>query len=132
MDDRARRIVPEGARQHRTAGPYSPVMEVSAKRLVVVSGQVAVNFDGDVVGETIEEQTDVTLANCRRQLASAGATFDDVFKVNVYLSDLGEWERFNVVYETTMPKPHPVRTAIQAILLPGYKVEIEMWAVKPD
>ena len=29
-----------------------------------------------------------------------------------------------------MPEPLPVRTAVQAVLLPGYLVEIEMWAVK--
>jgi 2-iminobutanoate/2-iminopropanoate deaminase len=130
MDDRPHRVVPDGARQHKTAGPYSPVMEIDARRLVVVSGQVAVDLEGNVVGATIEEQTRATLDNCRRQLASAGVGFIDVFKVNVYLADLGEWARFNAVYETTLPKPYPTRTAVQAILLPGYRVEIEMWAAK--
>jgi enamine deaminase RidA (YjgF/YER057c/UK114 family) len=31
-----------------------------------------------------------------------------------------------------LPAPLPVRTAVQAVLLPGYRVEIEMWAVKGD
>ena len=34
------------------------------------------------------------------------------------------------LYQEVMPEPLPVRTAVQAILLPGYLVEIEMWAVK--
>ena len=121
---------PKDARQHATAGPYSPVLEVDATRLVVISGQVAVDMDGAVVGETIEEQTRATLDNCADQLASANCTLADVFKVNIYLTDLSQWMRFNAVYEAMMPEPLPVRTAVQAVLLPGFVVEIEMWAVK--
>lgn len=123
--------VPDGAVQHSTAGPYSPVIEVKAERLVVLSGQVAVDLDGKVIGATMEEQTEAVLANCRKQLASAGCGFSDVFKVNVYLADLTDWSRFNAIYEKSMPAPLPVRTAVQAILLDGFRVEIEMWAVKP-
>jgi 2-iminobutanoate/2-iminopropanoate deaminase len=128
MGDRPRKLVPDGARQHKTAGPYSPVMVIDGSRIIVVSGQVAVDLDGRVVGNSIEEQTRHTLENCRLQLASAGVDFTDVFKVNVYLSDLSEWVRFNDIYESVLSKPYPVRTAIQAVLLPGYCVEIEMWA----
>lgn len=132
MEDHLRKRVPRGAVQHRTAGPYSPVIEVDARRLVVVSGQVAVDIDGTVMGTTIEEQTRATIGNCSRQLANAGVSLADAFKVNVYLSDLGNWARFNSVYEEIMPAPLPARTAVQAVLLPNFMVEIEMWAVKPD
>jgi 2-iminobutanoate/2-iminopropanoate deaminase len=121
---------PKDARQHVTAGPYSPVLEVDATRLVVISGQVAVDMDGEVIGQTIEDQTRATLDNCAKQLASARCTLADVFKVNIYLIDLGHWMRFNGVYEAMIPEPMPVRTAVQAVLLPGFLVEIEMWAVK--
>jgi 2-iminobutanoate/2-iminopropanoate deaminase len=121
---------PKGARQHITAGPYSPVLEVDARHLVVISGQVAVDLEGHTIGESIEEQTVATLRNCAGHLATAGCSLNDVFKVNIYLTDLGHWARFNAAYEELMPEPLPVRTAVQAILLPGYLVEIEMWAVK--
>ena len=51
---------------------------------------------GNIVGDTIEEQTRATLANCRRQLESAGCTFADVFKVNAYMTQsrrLGSLQR---------------------------------------
>ena len=130
-DDHPLKRLPRGAVQHVTAGPYSPVLEIDASRLVVLSGQVAVDLDGNVIGTTMEEQAEATLANCRRQLATAGCDFRDVFKVNVYIADLSEWSRFNAVYAKSMPAPLPVRTAVQAVLLDGYRVEIEMWAVKP-
>jgi 2-iminobutanoate/2-iminopropanoate deaminase len=122
--------LPAGASQHVTAGPYSPVLEVDAARLVVISGQVALNVDGEVVGTTIEEQTRGTLENCRRQLATAGCTLADVFKVNAYMADLDDWDRFNVVYLEMIPEPRPVRTTVGAKLLPELLIEIEMWAVK--
>jgi 2-iminobutanoate/2-iminopropanoate deaminase len=123
--------LPQGATQHITAGPYSPVLEVKADRLVVISGQVAMDQHGNVVGSDIEEQTRHTLANCYKQLKSAGCGFSDVFKVNVFLSDVSEWARFNAVYADAMPQPRPVRTTVGAVLLPGLRVEIEMWAAKP-
>ncbi|HYH32456.1 MAG TPA: RidA family protein [Pseudonocardia sp.] len=122
--------VPPAARQHATAGPYSPVLTVGADRLVVLSGQAAIAPDGSVVGSDIEEQTRLTLENCRRQLATAGCDLTDVVKVNVYLSDMALWERFNTVYREVLPEPRPVRTAVGAALLDGLLVEVEMWAAR--
>lgn len=122
--------VPAQAVQHKTAGPYSPVLEIECSRLVVISGQAALDMKGHVIGATIEEQAKVTLDNCRHQLATAGCTFDDVFKVTVYMKDLEQWGRFNAIYEKEIPAPRPVRTAVQTGLLPDLLVEIEMWAAK--
>jgi 2-iminobutanoate/2-iminopropanoate deaminase len=122
--------LPAGASQHVTAGPYSPVLEIQADRLIVISGQVAIDPQGEVVGVTIEEQTRYTLENCRRQLETAGCTLDDVFKVNAFLTNLDDWARFNAVYVEMVPEPRPVRTTIGVMLLPGFLVEIEMWAAK--
>ena len=125
------KTLPEGASQHVTAGPYSPVLRVQAGQMVVISGQAAIVADGSVVGQTIEEQARLTLENCAAQLRCGGAELKDVFKVNVYMRDLAEWPRFNVVYAAMMPKPYPVRTAVQAVLLPGLMIEIDMWAMVP-
>lgn len=125
-----RKYLPAGAGQHRTAGPYSPVLEIDPGKLVVISGQAALDQEGVVIGDQIEEQTRVTLENCERQLLSAGCTLADVFKVNVYLRNLDDWPRFNEVYKTYFPDPKPVRTAVQTPLLMTLLVEIECWAVK--
>lgn len=127
--ERAKRL-PEGASQHRTAGPYSPVLEITASKLVVISGQVAVDPEGTIVGKDIKTQTRYTLENCRRQLASAQCTLEDVFKVNIYMVNLDEWDAMNDVYTELVPTPRPVRTAVQTKLLPGVLIEIEMWAAK--
>ena len=122
--------VPKGASQHKTAGPYSPVLEVEPLKIVVISGQAPIDVEGNVVGDTIEEQTEFTINACKKQLNTAGVDLKDVFKVNVWLTNLDEWPRFNKVYSSMMCEPFPVRAAVQAGLLYTFKVEIEMWAVK--
>lgn len=116
--------------QHVTAGPYSPVLEITCSKLVVISGQAAINPEGVVVGDNIEEQTHFTLKNCQKQLAAAGCSFDDVFKVNVYLTDLDLWPRFNKIYESYFSGIKPARTAVGTTLLLNFLVEVEMWAAK--
>lgn len=123
------KAVPEGAVQHVTAGPYSPVLEITGiHKLVVISGQAPLDMEGNVIGDTIEEQTIKTLENCKAQLEKAGCTFDDVFKVNAFMADLDEWPRFNKVYAEIMGTPFPVRTVVGTQLLNSFKIEIEMWA----
>ena len=124
------KAIPEGTSQHPTAGPYSPVLTVTPGQLVVISGQAAIDHAGEIIGDNIETQAQLTLENCRQQLLSAGCEFNDVFKVNVYLTDLANWPRFNEVYKNYFKEPRPVRTAVQTPLLFTLLVEIEMWAVK--
>jgi enamine deaminase RidA (YjgF/YER057c/UK114 family) len=117
--------------QHVGAGPYTPVVGVAADaQLFVISGQAPLDAQGRVVGSTIEQQSRATLANCRQQLEAAGCSLADVFKATVYLTDLANWQAFNVVYRELMQAPFPARTAVQTGLLPGFLVEIEMWAAK--
>ncbi|QFU15297.1 Rid family hydrolase [Microvirga thermotolerans] len=112
-------------------GPYSPVIEVAPGRIVVISGQAATGPDGRTVGTDIRAQARATIENCAEQLRHAGCGLADVFKVNVYLKDLDDWPAFNEVYAEMMPRPLPVRTAVQAGLLRDFVVEIELWAARP-
>ncbi len=122
--------LPKNASQHVTAGPYSPVLKINPGQLVVISGQAALNQAGETIGDTIEEQTRVTLENCRNQLESAGSSLNEVFKVNAYLKDLSHWPRFNEVYKDYFTKPMPVRAVVETGLLYDFLVEIEMWAIR--
>ncbi len=126
----AAKTMPSNAAQHKTAGPYSPVLEVTSDKLVVISGQAAIDPEGNIVGDNIDDQSVATLDNCLKQLEYAGCNLDDVFKVNVYLTDLKNWPRFNEIYRGYFGKPLPVRTAVGTELIEGLLVEIEMWAAK--
>lgn len=127
-DGDARIYLPPAASQHKSAGPYSPVLRVKADEWVVISGQGPITAEGVVSGDTLEEQTRLTIQNCIRQLEFAGVTLADVFRVSVYLSDLSKWSAFNEIYRTYFTPPYPARTAIQAVLWGGIQVEIDMMA----
>ena len=127
---RVLKSLPKSASQHDTAGPYSPVLIINPGKLVVLSGQAAIDTEGNIVGDTIEDQTRFMMENCRNQLSSAGCSFDDVFKVTLYLKDIGQWSAVNEIYKTYFNVPRPVRTAVQTGLIGELLVEIEMWAVQ--
>lgn len=87
---------------------------------------------GQVVGETVEEQTHRVLASIREILAEAGATLADVVKTTVHLHDLNrDFSGFNLAYREFFADPYPVRTTVGSTLN-GILVEIDVVAVKPD
>ncbi|RJX69392.1 RidA family protein [Vibrio sinensis] len=126
------RMMPKTATQHKTAGPYSPVLEVKGTNLVFLSGQASLDMEGNTIGDTIEEQTRITMEHCIKQLKEANCTLDNVVEVTVYLADLSEWDRFNVVYRDYFTAPYPARTALGVQLLNNFKVEITMRAIKDE
>jgi 2-iminobutanoate/2-iminopropanoate deaminase len=111
-------------------GAYS--QGIRAGDFIYVSGQGPIDpATGDVVGETIEEQTERTLENVNAVLAAAGASMADVVKATVHLSDLALFSRYNEVYARHFPDPKPVRTTLGSELL-GIMVEIDVVAYVGD
>ena len=80
-----------------------------------------------VVGETIEAQTEQTLENLKAVLAAAGLGMEAVVKATVHLSDLSLFSRFNAVYTRYFPDPKPARTTVGSQLV-GILVEIDLVA----
>jgi 2-iminobutanoate/2-iminopropanoate deaminase len=108
------------------AGAYS--QGIRAGDFVYVSGQGPLDpATGKIVGETIEEQVQLTLENVRAVLEAAGASVSDVVKSTVHLADIGDFPRFNAVYAEFFPDPKPARTTVQSVL-PGIRVEIDVVA----
>jgi 2-iminobutanoate/2-iminopropanoate deaminase len=110
--------------------PFSPGLQIS--EWVFLSGQGSINSDNEVVGSTIEEQTETTLQNVERLLQASGCELSDVVSVLVHLSDLALFDRYNEVYERFFPDPKPVRTTVGAQLLHGLMVEMTVTARLPS
>jgi 2-iminobutanoate/2-iminopropanoate deaminase len=112
-------------------GPYSHA--VRHGDLLFLSGQAPLDpRTGSVVEGGIEAQTRQVLANLHAVLTAAGATFDDVLKANIYLTDLADFQAVNAVYAEAFTEPHPARTTIGVAGLPlGISVEIELVARAP-
>ncbi|WP_423751402.1 Rid family detoxifying hydrolase [Salinirarus marinus] len=68
---------------------------------------------GEIVGETMTEQAKRVLENVDATLGAGGASFDDVLKVTVYVTDLAAFDEFNEVYERYVSEPYPVRCVVE-------------------
>jgi 2-iminobutanoate/2-iminopropanoate deaminase len=114
----------ESADAPRGSGPYSPALR--AGDFVFLSGQGPLHPEThEVLGADVAEQTRHTLANVRSLLEAAGASLDDVVRMNVYLADIADYDEFNRVYaEVLDSEPRPTRTTIGAQLV-GILVEID-------
>ena len=109
-------------------GPYSHAVE--AGELVYLSGQAPLDpATGRLVDGDVTTQTERVFANLSAVLTAAGLTFDDVVKVNVYLTDLADFAAMNEVYAGVFAEPYPARSTVGVAGLPlGARVEIELVA----
>lgn len=82
---------------------------------------------GQLVGDTIEQQTEQTIDNISAILEADGASLSDVVKVTVHLSDTSLFARYNAVYARRFSQPYPVRTTVGSDLghSPGMLIEID-------
>jgi reactive intermediate/imine deaminase len=111
---------------------YSHVV-AAAGRLIAISGQVALDESGRLVGPgDPEAQARQVFENLRRCLAAADATFADVVKLTVYVTDLATMTAVRAVrdeyVDTTRP---PASSAVQVagLVLPELLLEIDALAV---
>jgi reactive intermediate/imine deaminase len=84
-------------------------------------------------GSNIQKQARYILNNLRSVFEAAGCDFKDVVKSQVFLTDLNDFYYFDQVWKDFFPSPPP-RTTVQIskLLVPGCKVEIDLWAVRPN
>jgi 2-iminobutanoate/2-iminopropanoate deaminase len=123
-------------REIKTSSAPSPIGAFSqalvVDQLVFVSGQGPIDpKTGEVVGSTIEAQTEQTLRNLEAILSAAGAGLGDVVSCRGYLADLDDFPGYDATYSRFFYEPRPVRTTIGAELL-GIMVEIDVVARLPE
>jgi 2-iminobutanoate/2-iminopropanoate deaminase len=115
-------------------GPYSHWRR--AGDLVVISGQLGFVPGGDkpkMAEGGAPEQLRQALVNARAVLAEAGATFDQVVKATLFLTDMDVFAACNEVWIEAFEPPRPTRSAIAVHQLPlGALAEVELWAYAPQ
>lgn len=105
-------------------GPYSQAVKVGS--VVFTSGQIAINpATGNVEAVTVEEQTEQVCINLKAVLTEAGTSLDKVVKTVCFLSDMGDFAKFNEVYGKYFTSK-PARSCVAVKTLPkNVLVEVE-------
>ncbi len=113
----------------KAIGPYSQAVKVGST--VYLSGQTPIDpATGELVAGDISAQARQVFDNLKAVLAGAGLNFDNVVRVGIYLTDLGNFGAVNEVMKTYFNEPYPARSTIGVAALPkAAQVEIDMVAV---
>ncbi|MFI7613475.1 RidA family protein [Nonomuraea terrae] len=128
-----RQITPPGL----APGPgYSHVISVDVPgRLVVVSGQIALDAAGELVGAgDLRAQTRQVFANLHAALSAAGAGWEHVVKLGYYLRDASQVAVVREVRDQTLPAgiaPASTLVEVSRLVRDDLLVEIEALAVVP-
>ena len=106
-------------------GPYSQA--VKSRNFLICSGQIAIDpQSGEMVQSTIEEEAKQVMKNIRAILEAGGATFANVIKTTIYLTNMADFAAVNKIYEIGIGTSRPARSTVQVAALPkGARVEIE-------
>ena len=113
---------------------YSHVAEVSSGRTVYIAGQVALDKSGSVVGKgDFAAQATQVFENLKFALGAVGATFDNVVKVNTYVTDMSQIQTLRDIRNKYYGKVAPASTLVEIVRLanPDLMIEIEAVAVLP-
>jgi 2-iminobutanoate/2-iminopropanoate deaminase len=112
----------------KPVGPYSQAIESNG--FLFLSGQVGIDTSGKLVGEDIESQTKQIFKNIEAILATAGLSASDIVKTTIYLTNLKDFQKVNVLYGDWVDKPFPARSTLEIAKLPlNAQIEIECIAV---
>ena len=98
-------------------GPYSQA--VRAGNTVYLSGQIPLDpASGALVEGDIATQARRAFDNLKAVCAAAGGSLDDVVRVGLYLTDLGQFAEVNAVMAEYFEQPYPARSTIGVAALP--------------
>jgi reactive intermediate/imine deaminase len=106
-------------------GPYSQAVKTG--NLIFISGQIPLDpKTGDIVDGSIEDQANQVLDNIKSICEAAGHGLEDIVKITIFLTDLGNFVTVNEVMKNYFKEPYPARATVEISGLPlGVNVEIE-------
>ena len=111
--------------------PYEPYLISQAIRagdLVFVSGQAAINLQGELVGVgDFDAQAAQAFDNLRRVLEAGGSGLDRVVKVTIFLTDMANFPKVVDLRRRYFGKPYPADTIVEvsSLALPELMIEVE-------
>ena len=116
----------------KAVGPYSQA--VAHAGILYTSGQIGlVPETGRLVADDVESQGRQVMQNLSAVLDVAGVELLDILKVNIFLTDMGDFPRVNEIYAVWLAEHRPARATVAVAALPlGAKVEMDLIARIPE
>jgi reactive intermediate/imine deaminase len=112
-------------------GTYSQAVRVD--HTVYLSGQIGLDPTTMQMVEGIEAQIHRVFRNLRAVASAADSSFDDLVKLNVYLTDLNHFAKVNEIMAEYFRQPYPARAVVGVAALPrGALVEMDGVLVVQD
>ena len=111
----------------KAIGAYSQA--IKSGDFLFISGQIPLNPETmEIEASTFEDSAYRVISNLESICKEAGVSLDDIVKLNIYLSDLGNFESLNNIMEEIFTRPFPARATMEVSRLPR-DVMIEMDAI---
>ena len=106
-------------------GPYSQGIKVG--NTVWISGQIPLDpASMEMVTGDIGAEAEQVFSNLKAVAAAAGGSLDDAVKINISLTDLGDFEAVNTIMANHFNEAYPARACVQVAALPkGARIEVE-------
>ena len=119
-------------RAPKAVGPYSQAVKYAG--LLYASGQIGLVAEtGKLVTDDVESQVRQVTKNLSAVLKEAGADLTDILKVNIFLTDMGDFPQVNGIYAVWLKDHRPARATVAVAALPlGAKVEMDLIARLPE
>ncbi len=115
---------------------YTHVVEAGKGRTIYLSGQIPVDHSGKTIGRgDFRAQTVQVFENIKAGLEAVGASFKDVVKINIYVTDISQLSVFREVrdkYVNTENPPASSMVEIRRLVREEFLVEIDATAVLPE
>jgi 2-iminobutanoate/2-iminopropanoate deaminase len=111
---------------------YPMTQCVKAENTIYISGQVALDPEGNIVGvNDMAAQSHQVFDNMEAVLKEAGATMEDVVKITVFMTDLSRFSDFAKIREKKFPSGMPASTvvSVNGLLLPDLLLQVEAIAI---
>ena len=113
----------------KAIGPYSQAIRTDS--MIYTAGQTGLDpATGELIGNTVEEQTRQVLANLQNVIEAAGSTLAHVVKTTVFLKDMNDFSKMNAIYAEFFGENPPALSTVAVAALPkSGLVEIEAVAL---
>src|SRR5436309_16009517 len=106
-------ITPDNFTPAMGAYSHGVTVQLTDATLIFVTGQLALDQNGKLVSDDIEVQTDYVFERIKRILETCGASYHDVVKAQIFLTDIKDFSRVSPIRNRYFADSKPASTLVE-------------------